>query len=304
MPVARSVANSRAEVLARYTGGRVITPQTTLEELGLSSLERVELMMELGIPEAAFTEARTVAQLTSDEAPRLERPAAPIPLPRWNRRWLARWIRDVSLATWILPLGRLFMWVRAEGLENLRGLEGPVIFAPNHQSHFDVPAILIALPFGWRRRVAPAMSKEFFTAHFHPERTSRWKRFTNSLNYWLSTEFFNAFPLPQREAGALDALRYAGELSAEGWCVLIFPEGKRTMNGEIAPFQPGVAMMGSRLEVPVVPVRVEGLDQVLHQTWTMARPGRVRVAFGKPLKLRGDDFRSLAAQVERAVREL
>ena len=61
-------------------------------------------------------------------------------------------------------------WVRAEGLENLRGLEPPVIFAPNHQSHLDIPALMHALPAKWRYRVAPAMSKEFFDAHFHPER--------------------------------------------------------------------------------------------------------------------------------------
>ena len=187
--------------------------------------------------------------------------------------------------TWILPIGRIFAWMHAEGLENLEGLDPPVIFAPNHQSHFDVPVILMALPYRWRRRIAPAMSKEFFTAHFHPEQYSWWKRFTNGLNYYLSTLFFNAFPLPQREAGALETLRYAGELLSEGWCVLVFPEGKRTEHGEIHRFQPGVGMMASRLKVPVVPVRLVGLEKILHQSWKMAKPGRAVVKFGKPLHL-------------------
>jgi long-chain acyl-CoA synthetase len=292
------------DVLQRYAGGKSVSPETTIAELGLSSLERVELMMELNVAENAFTGARTVGELAA--AARGAAPGAPVTIefPRWNRSRWARWIRNASLATWILPIGRIFAWVRVSGRENLRDIQAPVIFAPNHQSHLDVPAILMALPYRWRTRVAPAMSKEFFDAHFHPERYSRWQWFTNSLNYYLSTMFFNAFPIPQREAGALDALRYAGELAAEGWCVLIFPEGKRTDRGEIYPFQPGVAMMSSRLSVPVVPVRIEGLEKVLHQTWKMAKPGRVRVSFGKPMRLEGEDFRGLAAQIEQAVRKL
>ena len=58
-------------------------------------------------------------------------------------------------------------------------------------------------------------------------------------------------------------------------------------------------MIASRLDVPVVPVRIEGLDKVLHHTWRMARPGRVRVAFGEPMRLTGDDYEALAKQVER-----
>ena len=63
-------------------------------------------------------------------------------------------------------------------------------------------------------------------------------------------------------------------------------------------------MMASRLSVPVVPVRLENLEKVLHQSWRMAKPGRVRVTFGKPLTLEGEDFRELAARVEAAVRAL
>jgi 1-acyl-sn-glycerol-3-phosphate acyltransferase len=63
-------------------------------------------------------------------------------------------------------------------------------------------------------------------------------------------------------------------------------------------------MIGSRLDVPVVPVRIEGVDRVLHPTWRMARPGPVRIAFGAPLRLRGDDYAELAGRVEAAVRAL
>src|ERR687898_2834531 len=125
------------------------------------------------------------------------------------------------------------------------------------------------------------MAKEFFKAHFYPEQFGRKAYLTNSLNYYLASLFFNAFPLPQREAGTRQTLRYIGELLADGYSVLIFPEGRRSDEGEITRFQAGVGMIASKLQVPVVPVRLEGLDRILHHKWKFPRRGAARVAFGK-----------------------
>ena len=224
--------------------------------------------------------------------------------PSWNRSLPARAIRRISLPTLILPLARVFAWITVEGRQHLDLLEGPVIFAANHQSHMDAPVIMAALPPRWRYRLAPAMAKEFFKAHFFPEQFPRRQWFTNSLNYYLAALFFDAFPLPQREAGARHTLRYIGDILESGFSILIFPEGRRSETGEIDRFRPGIGMIASRLEVPVVPVRIEGLDRVLHPSWRMARPGRVRVAFGAPLRLAGENYEALAADVESAVRRL
>jgi long-chain acyl-CoA synthetase len=276
-----------------------------MDDLGLSSLDRIQLTMELEQRTGTRVDerARTVGQLT--------RPVTSAPLhrdsfefPSWSRAWPASLLRRVALPLLILPLTRLFAWIKVEGIENLRGLDGPVIFAANHQSHFDVPAILYALPSHWRYRATPAMAREFFDAHFHPARHSKSERFTNSLNYFLASLVFNAFPLPQREAGSRDALRYAGELASDGYCIVIFPEGKRTDGGEIQPFQPGVGMLASRLGIPVVPVRLEGLERILHKSAKMATPGRAKVKFGPPLRLEGTDYAVLAKQVEAAVKTL
>jgi long-chain acyl-CoA synthetase len=168
----------------------------------------------------------------------------------------------------------------------------------------DVPVILAALPARLRARVAPAMAKEFFKAHFFPEGHTWKQRFTNSVNYHLAAFYFNAFPLPQREAGARQTLAYAGELVGDGWSILIFPEGERSATGVIKPFRGGIGMMASRLDVPVVPVRLDGVDRVLHMTSKMAKPGHVRVAFGAPMRLRGEDYAALATEVERRVKSL
>ncbi len=255
-------------------------PSVPLESL--TSLERVERMVALGEDEAEITG-------TPEPAP---------DFPTWNRSTIANITRRLLLPGFILPLTRIFAHIRREGLQNLEGLEPPVIFASNHQSYMDVPAILAALPPRWRYRAAPAMRKEFFEQHFHG------RSFTNSLNYYLAAWLFNCFPIPQREPGALETLRYMGELANDKWCVLIFPEGRMSNAGEIAAFQPGVGMIASKLGIPVVPIRIDGMNQVLNPSWKMARMGQVRIAFGPPLYLSGDDYLSLAKQVEEAVKKL
>jgi long-chain acyl-CoA synthetase len=99
-------------------------------------------------------------------------------------------------------------------------------------------------------------------------------------------------------------MRYAGELASEGWCIVIFPEGKISESGEIGPFQSGVGLMASRLDVPVVPVRLSGVNNVLPRGAKMARPGRVEVTFGKPMRLAGEDYAALARHLEDATRRL
>jgi long-chain acyl-CoA synthetase len=146
------------------------------------------------------------------------------------------------------------------------------------------------------------MAKEFFDAYFHPEGRSLRARTWSGLLYVLAALFFNGFPLPQREAGARRTLRYIGDLLGDGWSVLIYPEGERADAEAIGRFRPGVGMLGARLSVPVVPVRLEGVNRVLGRSWKVPRPGRVRVVFGRALKLTGDDYVELARLVEEAVR--
>ena len=320
MPASAVGERTVASVLARFAPGRTLTAETTLDALGLSSLERVELMMALEeafqvtVDESRFSAARTIGDLDAltrplsvdagAAGPATVAHADAIDFPSWNRTLPARALRRASLPTWILPLGRIFASVDVRGLDHLTGVQGPVIFAANHQSHLDTPVILDALPPRWRYRVAPAMAKEFFKAHFYPEQFSRKAYVQNSANYYLASLFFNAFPLPQRESGTRQTLRYIGELISQGYSILIYPEGRRTQEGEIGRFLPGAAMIAARLGVPVVPVRLEGLDRILHQSWKFPKRGRARVTFGAPMSLKGNDYTEMAGRVEAAVKGL
>lgn len=290
------------DVLKKYAPHRTITPETTLDELGLTSLDRVELVMDLeqhlntNIDESALAIARTVAELTAISQP------APLPqFPSWNRSWLAKATRRAGLSSLFLPLTRSIARARISGREHLISLSGPVIFASNHQSHLDTPCILAALPRRYRYRAAAAMWKEYFDAHFHPERHTSRERLLESIAYWLVALFFNAFPLPQTEAGARQSLRYMGELVSDGWSILFFPEGERTEAGEIHPFQPGIGLLAAHLDIAVVPIRLRGVEKVLHRHALWPRPGRIEIAFGPPLHLKGENYAALAKHVEEAV---
>jgi long-chain acyl-CoA synthetase len=202
---------------------------------------------------------------------------------------------------WILPLAHTFFRLQVEGRDQVRALAGPVVFAANHQSHFDTPVILKALPRQRRGRLAVAMGMDFFEPYFYPEHHTLWEHLTTGGLYCLAALFFNGFPLPRKEPGVGQTLRYMGELATDGVSILIFPEGHRTEHGEIKSFQPGVGMIGSKLGLPVVPVRLEGVERVLHHTWRWPRRGDVRVTFGAPLVLEGDDYVALARRVQEAV---
>ena len=110
-----------ADLVAQFTGGREVKPGTTLDELGLSSLERVELMVAMEekfgttVDEAAFASAPNVAALEKivQQSPvTTDEPADTVDFPRWNRGWPAA-RSGVSLPTWI-PLARAFAWIKVE----------------------------------------------------------------------------------------------------------------------------------------------------------------------------------------------
>ena len=225
-PLATAGGDTLEALIARFARGRDVSGDTTLEELGLSSLERVELMVALEdrfqtrIDEGALRggaqrRRSQAAASSSDRRPRSTRTSRSTSR-RGTARWPVRLVRRLSLATWILPLARVFAHVRVEGREHLRRLDGPVIFASNHQSHMDVPVILAALPGRWRARRGAGHGEGVLQGALLPARPLV-AAVVHELAELLPRGFyFNAFPLPQREAGARQTLQYIGELTGEG----------------------------------------------------------------------------------------
>lgn len=298
---------SLAALLEQFAPGRRLEPNTRIEDLGLSSLDRIQFLLAaedqlgLSLDEGALQRAGTIAELEY---------AAPsgaveeIAFPRWSQAKLAYWHRRLHLPLWILPLTRPFVWLRVEGQEHLEGQRGPCILAANHQSYFDTPTIFRALPPRLRYHCAVAMAKEFFEAHFYPERFPWYRVLSNRLNYYLVALFFMAFPLPRTESGTKQALQYAGELASLGYSILIFPEGEHTHDGSIGRFHPGAVLLAQKLKLPLQPIRIRGLDQVLHRTWRMARPGRVSVHFGEAFSVEGLSTEEATKKLHAAITSL
>jgi long-chain acyl-CoA synthetase len=220
--------------------------------------------------------------------------------PRWTRSPVSRLVRRLTLPTVVLPLAKCFMRLDVHGLEHIRPDAGPVMYAANHQSHMDTPAIYAALPGGLRYWVAPAMAKEFFAPHFGLTAAPWYQRWLSGLSFLMACQCFNAFPLPQR-TNPRAAFRYMREMLDEGHSLLIYPEGQRTDDGPMVPFKRGVGTLAIHLGLPIIPIRIEGLEWVYPKKVPFPVRGPVRVAFGAAIHAGDDDAETLTARVEAAV---
>jgi long-chain acyl-CoA synthetase len=276
----------------------------------LSSLERVELLSELEnkyqveLDEDSFSKLKSRRDLEEWlRRPEIAEPEAP--LSEWARSLPLHWFRTAFQHAVAMPLYRHYLRLTVAGLENLNELKPPVIFAPNHTSHLDVPTIYMALPHEWHQHLAPAMMKDHFRAYFEPQGRSAKEIVTAAVAYFLACSIYNAYPLPQQMSGTRRALTYTGDLINRGYCPIVFPEGLRTMDGKLQKFRPGIGMMAVRLGVPVVPMRLSGLYEVYspHDSWP--RPGPVRVSVGKPMSFGANTpYGEAAEQIEEAVKNL
>jgi 1-acyl-sn-glycerol-3-phosphate acyltransferase len=151
---------------------------------------------------------------------------------------------------------------------DVRGKEripaGTCIFAANHTSSADAPAVVGAIP----RRIAillkrplfdwPIVGQAFHLAHFIP---------VNRFN---------------RES-AIESIEKATEALRGGQSFLIYPEGTRSNDGRLGEFKKGTAVMAIKSGMPVVPVACSGAHRVMEKRKLKIRPGRILVEFLEPV---------------------
>lgn len=305
--------DSLTALIAEITGrkGLPLTAEASLEaDLQMSSLDRVELLdrleerYQVDLSETQFAEATTVGQL-EQLLREPARAAAEYKYPAWPQSWPVRWVRLAvyHLVAW--PATYLLAAPRVRGREHLRGVRGPVLVIANHVTYLDIAWILPALPWHLRNRLATAMRGERLAEMRRPPKSMNiFRRALERLDYFLALALFNVFPLPQR-SGFAKSFAHAGDLADRGWSVLIFPEGTTTDDGNIAPFRSGIGLLAQRLNIPVVPLRLDGLLELREQNQILARPGQVRVTIGEPVRFRAeDDPEEITRELERRVRAL
>ena len=307
---ATTAQSGLAELIGRITGRPIggFTSDSKLEgDLNLSSMDRVELMSALedryqvDLSEANFAQVSTVGELER----MLHEPQRALQIgyhyPSWAQRWPVTWIRNFIYYLLTFPATLIMAHPRIIGRENLKGFDGPLLITCNHVTYIDLGFVLIAMPARIRHRLAVGMLGERLWGMWRPPATMNlFARWWQQAGYYLAVALFDVFPLPQ-QSGVRESFAYAGESVDRGYSVLVFPEGRRTEDGNPSPFRSGIGMLAQKLDVPVVPMRIDGLYGMKISGRKIAHRGELKVLIGKPLHFSPD---SPAEEITRQLESL
>ncbi len=163
----------------------------------------------------------------------------------------------------------------------------PSIYVANHVTAVDVALVLYALPRRVRQHMSVAMSAELLAA-WRGKRAAAGVgagplRWLAPVQAFLVTALLNVFPLPAG-AGLRQSFAHAGEALDRGYNVLVFPEGQRTLTGELQTFQTGISLLAQESHTQVVPIALVGLWQAAQRPgFSRLRPPGLAVRVGQPL---------------------
>jgi len=285
-------------IQARVKGGRV-WPDANLElDLGLDSLERVELLAELErrfatkLPQHTAAEILTVRQLVGalrrlSPQNQSAHPQSPADLwaailsdppaasdPRFS--WLLRRRPFTTPILFLLlrVVHLLFFRVRVAGLDRLPP-SGPYIITPNHQSYVDPFVLCGVLPYRVFKELFVVGAPEYFETPF-----TRWVARTSKL-----------IPVDP-DSHLVPAMRASAFGLSHKKILMMFPEGERSIDGTVKKFKKGAPILARHLHVPMVPVALKGIHELWPRNrginWSLVAPWsghRVRIEFGKPMLL-------------------
>jgi long-chain acyl-CoA synthetase len=196
-------------------------------------------------------------------------------------------------------------WPHVEGRQNLTATRGPVLVICNHISDVDPGFVLTALPARLRHKLAIATGGEALEILRTPPATrGLTARIYDLVKWTLGVSLLNLFPLP-REAGFRESFAYAGESVDRGYNVLVFPEGHHTTDGKLLPFRSGVGLLANNLQIPIVPLRIDGLFELKQAGKKFAPPGHVQIKIGAPVQFKpGSDPEWIARELQKVVEQL
>jgi long-chain acyl-CoA synthetase len=258
-------------------------------DLGLDSLARVELLLlleaklQLPIPDEMVTQIRTVGDVIQTVktlqaqpvlhnvesataiAARAERPSyAEIGPPH------------LSIKTRLLRFGMRIAYkgyfsIKTYGKAHIPR-EQPCIFVANHSSHLDTGAVVTALGKAARGIKILAARDYFFNTRFKA---------------WFFGKLFKFLPFERKDnfSQFLRDVRTSHETMLENRCLLIYPEGTRSVTGELQPFKAGLGLLAYETGAPIVPTYIHGTYQALPKGKHLPRRKPIKVVFGEPMTL-------------------
>ena len=171
--------------------------------------------------------------------------------------------KHVDLLYWAGVKGVMFL-VNCVGVGTERIPAGTCIFAANHTSSADAPAVVGAIP----RRIAILLKRSLF----------EWPIVGQAfrLAHFIPVDRFN-------RDSAIESLEKATEALLQGQSFLIYPEGTRSPDGRLQEFKRGTAVMAIKSGVPVVPVACSGAHRVMEKRKLKIKPGHIVVEFMTPI---------------------
>ncbi len=172
-----------------------------------------------------------------------------------------------------------------KGKENIPA-NGPMIITPNHQSYLDGALLAAGLPLSILK------DSYFYATEEHVQGSLR-KAFAHHNNIILM------------ERGNLrDSILKLAEVLKQGKNVIIFPEGSRSHTGKLTNFKKTFAILGSELQVPIVPVCIKGAFEALPRQKHFIAPHKIEVEYLKPILPKADcSYDEIANQVKQAIDE-
>ncbi len=154
--------------------------------------------------------------------------------------------------------------VNIKGMEHLNG-EGPYIFMSNHQSYYDVFALLGHLPYQFKWLV----KKELFSIPF--------------LGWTMAAVGYISIDRGGTR-DTVEAMNEAAQKIRDGMSVTIFPEGSRSPDGSIQPFKKGGFTLAIKSKVPIVPIAIDGSGDIMPKDKFTASSGEIRMLMDRPIE--------------------
>jgi 1-acyl-sn-glycerol-3-phosphate acyltransferase len=156
-------------------------------------------------------------------------------------------------------------------------LETPCIYFANHTSHLDFAVLWASLPVEARNRCVPIAAKDYWDA--------------GPVRRFLATRFLRAVLVDREHVSAHDNPLVQMEASlSRGDSLIIFPEGTRSLDGQMRPFKPGLFHLARRNpEVPLVPVYLQNLNRILPKGELLPVPLLSTITFGRAMYLQPDE---------------
>lgn len=203
---------------------------------------------------------------------------------------------SIILILFIKLTFKLFFWLKVEGKENLKQ-KGPYLICPNHVSYLDALIVLSALPIN-------TLYNTFFVGYNQIFKKFRLKSFTKMARL---------IPI-ETSYSLVDALKTCSYVLMNSKIVCYFPEGQRSIDGEVQEFKNGVGILMKEINTPIVPVYIDGAFEAWPRFNKLPKLHKIHIRFGKMLTIKdlldnaphseSESYKIIAQNLQKHVKQL